>query len=128
MHPGSSPVFPEGLFVSKCREMYKKREVGHKPSYHHIVVDVPQVKDVHGALRSSSVAPWGAGGGHWALTWLASRGQLKVGTVWFPVYAPDEKGLLDSSEWVSSTGSENPPLQMIRTHTDSVMAQFDVAT
>lgn len=75
-------------------------------SYHHVVIDVPQVEDIHGALRSSSVAPWGAGGGHWALTWLASRGQLKVGTVWFPVYTPDGKGGFHSNELVSSTVSE----------------------
>lgn len=100
----SPQLFTVGLFVSKGRDtVLKKREnVGHKPSYHHIVIDVPQVKDIHGALRSSTVAPWGAGGGHWALTWLASRGQLKVGTVWFPVYTPDEKELFHS-KWLRAS-------------------------
>lgn len=53
--------------------------------HHHIVVHVPQVVDVHGAVGSAAVAPRGAGGRHWALTWLAAGGELKVGAVWFPV-------------------------------------------
>lgn len=54
-------------------------------SYHHIVIQVPQVVDVHGALGGAAVGPRVAGGGHWALTWLAAWGELKVGTVWLPV-------------------------------------------
>lgn len=54
-------------------------------SYHHIVIHVPQVEDVHGALGSAAVAPRGAGRRHWALTCLAAWGELKVGTIWLPV-------------------------------------------
>lgn len=54
-------------------------------SYHNIVIHVPQVVDIHGALGSAVVAPRGAGGRHWALAWLAAWGQLKVGTVRLPV-------------------------------------------
>lgn len=66
--------------------MRPDRKTGAGPcSYHHIVVHVPQLVDIHGALGSAAVAPRGAGGRHWALTWLAAWGELKVCAVWLPV-------------------------------------------
>lgn len=54
-------------------------------SYHHVVVDVPHLVDVHGDLSSAAVAPRGAGRRQWTLSWLAAWGELKVGAVWLPV-------------------------------------------
>lgn len=70
----------------QATEIQPARKTGVSPcSYHHIVVHVPQLVDIHGALCSAAVAPRGAGGRHWALTWLAAWGELKVGAVWLPV-------------------------------------------
>lgn len=54
-------------------------------SYHHIVIHVSQVVDIHGTLCGTTVAPWGAGRGHRTLSLLAAWRELVVGAVWLPV-------------------------------------------
>lgn len=65
----------KGHWGSKCCSL----------SYHHIVIHVSQVVDVHGALSSTTVATWGAGRGQRTLCLLAPWRQLIVGAVWLSV-------------------------------------------
>ena len=51
-------------------------------SYHDIVVHVPHMVDVHADLRA---VVGHTGGGGRAVPWVTTRGEFKVGAVWFPV-------------------------------------------
>lgn len=53
--------------------------------YHHVVVHVSHVVDVHGDLRGVAVVPRGAGRRPRVFTWLAAWGELEIGAVWLPV-------------------------------------------